>query len=167
MSIKENIKIGMPSATNEEVYEAARIANADGFIRDFPKGYDTSVGELGTTMSGGQRQRIAIARAMLKRPKILLLDEATSALDNQSEREVQAALDKITATTDLTVIVIAHRLFTIQVCDTIAVIVGGAVLQAGSHAKLMADRDGLYHAMVRSQDITGAVSRRSRSRVSM
>ncbi|NWV16746.1 ABCB8 protein, partial [Origma solitaria] len=109
-TIMENIRFGKPGASDAEVYEAARLANADGFIRSFPEGYDTIVGERGVALSGGQKQRIAIARALLKDPAVLILDEATSALDAQAERAVQEALDR--AATGRTVLLIAHRLST-------------------------------------------------------
>merc|ERR550525_656032 len=108
-------------------------------------GYETMVGELGGKMSGGQRQRIASARALLSKPSILLLDEATSALDSKSEREVQDAIDKITATGKQTVISIAHRLSTIKDSKTILVLVDGAVKEAGNHNELM-ERSGIYHS---------------------
>ncbi|NXH82283.1 ABCB8 protein, partial [Edolisoma coerulescens] len=111
-TIMENIRFGKPGASDAEVYEAARLANADGFIRSFPEGYDTIVGERGTALSGGQKQRIAIARALLKDPAVLILDEATSALDAQAERAVQEALDRAAA--GRTVLLIAHRLSTIR-----------------------------------------------------
>ncbi len=126
-SIMENIRYGKPSATDLEVMEAAKLANADEFIRSFPRGYSTRVGERGVTISGGQKQRIAIARALLKNPSILILDEATSALDAESERVVQEALDNVAA--GRTVLIVAHRLSTIQNADIIAVVSGGTIAE--------------------------------------
>ncbi|XP_019327031.1 PREDICTED: ATP-binding cassette sub-family B member 8, mitochondrial-like, partial [Aptenodytes forsteri] len=114
-TIMENIRFGKPGASDAEVYAAAQLANADGFIRSFPEGYDTIVGERGAALSGGQKQRIAIARALLKDPAILILDEATSALDAQSEKVVQEALDR--AVSGRTVLLIAHPLRTIRGAD--------------------------------------------------
>ncbi|KAJ3316863.1 ATP-binding cassette, sub-B (MDR TAP), member 8, partial [Boothiomyces sp. JEL0866] len=139
-SILENIKYGNPDATLDQIYQAAREANADSFIQSFPDKYNTIVGERGATLSGGQKQRIAIARALLKNPQVLILDEATSALDNSSERLVQQALDKLMK--GRTVLVIAHRLSTIQNADLIVVMQGkelkdGNVLETGSHKELL------------------------------
>jgi ATP-binding cassette subfamily B (MDR/TAP) protein 8 len=146
--VMENIRYGRPTATDDEVYEAAKFANADGFIKDFPSGYKTLVGERGVTLSGGQKQRIAIARALLKDPHILLLDEATSALDAQSERLVQEALDRVSK--GRTVLVIAHRLSTIQDADNIAVLQNGRLVESGNHKTLMMRR-GLYYDLVKRQ----------------
>ncbi|NXH41847.1 ABCB8 protein, partial [Dicaeum eximium] len=118
-TIMENIRFGKPGASDAEVYEAARLANADGFIRSFPEGYNTVVGERGTALSGGQKQRIAIARALLKDPAVLVLDEATSALDARAERAVQQALERAAA--GRTVLLIAHRLSTVRAAGLIAV----------------------------------------------
>uniref|UniRef100_A0A8C3NTU7 Mitochondrial potassium channel ATP-binding subunit n=1 Tax=Cyanoderma ruficeps TaxID=181631 RepID=A0A8C3NTU7_9PASS len=126
-TIMENIRFGKPGASDAEVYEAARLADADGFIRSFPEGYDTIVGERGTALSGGQKQRIAIARALLKDPAVLILDEATSALDAQAERAVQEALDRAAA--GRTVLLIAHRLSTVQDAHLIAVLAQGRVVE--------------------------------------
>nr|CAD1831709.1 unnamed protein product [Ananas comosus var. bracteatus] len=148
-SIKENILFGKEDATAEEVVAAAKASNAHNFISQLPHGYDTQVGERGVQMSGGQKQRIAIARAILKSPKILLLDEATSALDTESERVVQDALDA--ASIGRTTIVIAHRLSTVRNADVIAVMQAGEVRELGSHDELIADDGGLYSSLVRLQ----------------
>ncbi|CAA3030365.1 ABC transporter B family member 15-like [Olea europaea subsp. europaea] len=145
-SIKENILFGKEDASMEEVIEAAKASNAHNFISQLPQGYDTQVGERGVQMSGGQKQRIAIARAVIKAPKILLLDEATSALDSESERVVQEALDM--AAMGQTTIVIAHRLSTIRNADIIAVVQNGQVMEMGSHDELIEDEYGLYRSLV-------------------
>ncbi|KAL6888374.1 hypothetical protein ACP4OV_009400 [Aristida adscensionis] len=150
-SIKENILFGKEDATEEEVVAASKAANAHTFISQLPQGYDTQVGEHGVQMSGGQKQRIAIARAILKSPKILLLDEATSALDTESERIVQDALDL--ASLGRTTIVVAHRLSTIRNADCIAVMQYGEVKELGSHDELIADQNGLYSSLVHLQQI--------------
>ncbi|KAH9172317.1 hypothetical protein AeNC1_017757, partial [Aphanomyces euteiches] len=111
-TIAENIRHGKPGATDEEVYEAAKQANAYDFIMGFPMGFDTEVGDRGAQLSGGQKQRIAIARAIIKNPAVLLLDEATSALDTESEHVVQASLDRLLASRQRTTVIIAHRLST-------------------------------------------------------
>ncbi|CAN6184163.1 unnamed protein product [Urochloa humidicola] len=148
-SIWENIKFGKEDATEEEVMAAAKAANAHSFISQLPRGYDTQVGERGIQMSGGQKQRIAIARAILKSPKILLLDEATSALDTSSERAVQEALEL--ASVGRTTIVVAHRLSTIHNADMIVVIQSGEVKELGSHHELTANENGQYSSLVRLQ----------------
>uniref|UniRef100_A0A663DNH5 ATP binding cassette subfamily B member 8 n=1 Tax=Aquila chrysaetos chrysaetos TaxID=223781 RepID=A0A663DNH5_AQUCH len=147
-TIMENIRFGKPGASDAEVYAAAQLANADGFIRSFPEGYNTIVGERGTALSGGQKQRIAIARALLKDPAVLILDEATSALDAQSEKVVQEALDR--AVSGRTVLLIAHRLSTIQGADLIVVLAQGRVAEAGTHEELVR-RGGLYAELIRQQ----------------
>ncbi|KAJ6813392.1 putative multidrug resistance protein [Iris pallida] len=153
-SIKDNILFGKEDASTEEVIASAKASNAHNFISQLPQGYDTQVGERGVQMSGGQKQRIAIARAILKSPKLLLLDEATSALDSESERIVQEALDL--ASVGRTTIVIAHRLSTIRNAGTIAVVQAGRVVEAGSHDELMRDYEGLYSSLVRLQQTKGA-----------
>uniref|UniRef100_A0AAQ5YRT4 Mitochondrial potassium channel ATP-binding subunit n=1 Tax=Amphiprion ocellaris TaxID=80972 RepID=A0AAQ5YRT4_AMPOC len=151
-SIMENIRFGKPEATDAEVINAAKQANAHRFITGFPDGYNTVVGERGVTLSGGQKQRIAIARALIKNPSILVLDEATSALDAESERVVQEALDR--ATRGRTVLIIAHRLSTIQGADLICVISNGRIVEAGTHLELLG-KGGLYSDLIRRQRAEG------------
>jgi ATP-binding cassette subfamily B (MDR/TAP) protein 1 len=178
-SIRENIAYGCPGATQEEIETAARMANAHDFIVSFPDAYDTKVGDKGAQISGGQKQRIAIARALLKKPKILLLDEATSgesdpvrlvwlvlvasklqltlsfmflALDSESENGVQQALDKLLEQSSMTTIIIAHRLSTIKNADMIAVIVDGRVVETGTHGELIA-MQGYYFDLVEAQKL--------------
>jgi ABC-type multidrug transport system fused ATPase/permease subunit len=143
-SIRENIAYGKPGATDEEIMEAARNANAHEFVANFPEQYETIVGERGIKLSGGQRQRIAIARAILKDPAILILDEATSSLDSESELLVQEALDNLMK--GRTSFVIAHRLSTIRSADKIVLIDKGIVSEAGTHAELM-NQNGLYRKL--------------------
>ena len=152
-TVRENIRYGRSEATDTEVEEAAKAANAHGFIQDFEAGYETIVGERGVKLSGGQRQRVAIARALLKNPRILILDEATSSLDSESEALVQEALD--TLMQGRTTFVIAHRLSTIQNADQILVLDGGQVSQSGSHQELMT-RGGLYKQLFDQQFRRGA-----------
>eukprot|EP00049_Salpingoeca_infusionum_P008659 m.143059 g.143059 ORF g.143059 m.143059 type:complete len:1275 (+) comp14078_c0_seq2:641-4465(+) len=147
-SIRENIALGKDNATQEEIEHAAKLANAHDFIMAFPDKYDTMVGDSGTQMSGGQRQRIAIARALVSSPQILLLDEATSALDNESEKIVQAALDR--ASVDRTTLLIAHRLSTVFQADKIVVVREGVVLEQGSPQELL-DQQGAFYDMVIAQ----------------
>ncbi|GMI99183.1 multi-drug resistance 13, ATP-binding cassette B15 [Hibiscus trionum] len=148
-TIKENILFGKEDAQMEEIIKAAKASNAHNFISQFPQGYDTQVGERGIQMSGGQKQRIAIARAIIKAPKILLLDEATSALDSESERIVQEALDN--ASIRHTTIIVAHRLSTIRHADLIVVIQDGHVMESGSHDELMVNEKGFYSSLVQLQ----------------
>ena len=140
-TVAENIAYGRLDATPDEIAAAARAANAHGFISELPQGYETIVGERGVRLSGGQRQRIAIARAILKDPRVLILDEATSSLDNESEAAIQAALDGLLR--GRTTIVIAHRLSTIERADRIVVLERGQVVEQGTHAQLLA-LGGLY-----------------------
>ncbi len=148
-TIRENIAYGDTRADMEQIVEAARKANADTFIRAFPDGYDTVVGERGIQLSGGQRQRIAIARAVLKNPRILLLDEATSSLDSESEKLVQQALEKLME--GRTSLVIAHRLSTIINADKILVVDGGRIVEEGTHYDLLARDNGRYRQLSEMQ----------------
>ncbi|CDY37776.1 BnaC04g00490D [Brassica napus] len=149
-SIKDNIAYGKEDATLEEIKAAAELANASKFVDKLPQGLDTMVGEHGTQLSGGQKQRIAVARAILKDPRILLLDEATSALDAESERVVQEALDRIMV--NRTTVVVAHRLSTVRNADTIAVIHQGKIVEKGSHTELLKDPEGAYSQLIRLQE---------------
>lgn len=148
-SIAENIRYGNNSASLLEVERAARLANAHDFISGFGDGYNTQVGERGIQLSGGQKQRIAIARALLKNPKILILDEATSALDTESESLVQDALNKLMR--GRTTLVIAHRLSTVQNSDLICVLEGGRIVESGPHQDLIKNENGLYRKLVEGQ----------------
>ncbi|MFN3849239.1 MAG: ABC transporter ATP-binding protein [Spirosomataceae bacterium] len=148
-TIYENIAYGKPNATEAEIIEAARKANALDFIESFPEKLQTVVGERGVKLSGGQRQRIAIARAILKDPAILILDEATSALDSESERLVQDALDELMK--NRTTIIIAHRLATIRNVDKIYVLKNGEIAESGNHEELILKDDGIYANLVKLQ----------------
>jgi ABC-type multidrug transport system fused ATPase/permease subunit len=148
-SIKENILYGRPGASEADMIEAAKKANAYDFIMSFPQKFETIVGDRGIQLSGGQRQRVAIARAVLKDPSILILDEATSSLDSESERLVQEALDKLMV--GRTSIVIAHRLSTIKNADKIVVLQKGEVVEVGTHNELIQIEDGLYQRLSKLQ----------------
>lgn len=148
-TIRENIAYGRPEATEAEIVEAARKANAYDFIKSFPEGFETLVGERGIKLSGGQRQRVAIARAILKNPVILILDEATSALDSESEQLVQQAMHELMQ--NRTTIVIAHRLATIRKVDKILVIDGGEIVEEGSHSMLSMNPEGIYANLLKLQ----------------
>ena len=149
-TIRNNIALGRISATEEEVIEAAKIANADAFIREWENGYDTNIGDRGGKLSGGQRQRLSIARAVLKNPELLILDEATSALDTESEKLVQDALTKVLK--GRTSVVIAHRLSTIMNADKIIVIDDGRIVEQGRHEELLA-KGGVYAKLVELQSV--------------
>ncbi|MTV22187.1 ABC transporter ATP-binding protein [Staphylococcus delphini] len=149
-TVKENILLGRPDASFEEVVEAAKLANAHDFIMAFPQGYDTEVGERGVKLSGGQKQRLSIARIFLNDPPILILDEATSALDLESEAMIQETLEKLSH--DRTTIIVAHRLSTITHADKIAVIENGEIVEQGSHEALM-QREGAYRRLYSIQNL--------------
>uniref|UniRef100_A0A8C7C1T1 ATP-binding cassette sub-family B member 10, mitochondrial n=2 Tax=Neovison vison TaxID=452646 RepID=A0A8C7C1T1_NEOVI len=156
-SIAENIAYGADdpsSVTAEQIERVADVANAGAFIRDFPQGFNTVVGEKGVLLSGGQKQRIAIARALLKNPKILLLDEATSALDAENEHLVQEALDRLMA--GRTVLIIAHRLSTIKNANMVAVLDQGKITECGKHEELLAKPDGIYRKLMNKQRLVPA-----------
>ncbi len=149
-SIKNNLKLGAENATDEEVLEASKIANAYEFIKDLPNGFDTNIGDGGGKLSGGQKQRLAIARAVLKNPPIMILDEATSALDTESEQLVQVALENMMK--NRTSIVIAHRLSTIKNADVIIVMKKGKIVEQGTHQELLL-KNGVYKNLVNMQSI--------------
>jgi ABC-type multidrug transport system fused ATPase/permease subunit len=151
-TIRENIAYGKSGATDSEIIDAARRANAWDFIQGFPDKLDTIVGERGIQLSGGQRQRIAIARAVLKNPRILILDEATSSLDSESERLVQEALEKLME--GRTSLVIAHRLATVRKADKIIVLNEGTIVEQGTHNELLAKGNGLYKTLTELQFTT-------------
>ena len=149
-TIKSNIALGRPDATDEEIVEACKIANAHNFIMESPEGYDTNIGDRGAKLSGGQRQRLSIARAVLKNPEFLILDEATSALDTESEKLVQDALTKLLK--GRTSVVIAHRLSTIMNADRIFVVDEGRIVEEGTHDELLA-KGGVYAKLVELQNV--------------
>lgn len=147
-SVRDNIRFGRPDATDEEIVAAAKAAGAHDFIQELPDGYDTRLSSLGQNLSGGQRQRIAIARALLRRPRILILDEATSALDRQTEAAVQEGIKRLMA--GRTALIIAHRLSTIRDADRIVVMLGGRIVEQGTHEELLARR-GVYYQLYHVQ----------------
>jgi subfamily B ATP-binding cassette protein MsbA len=149
-TVKNNILLGTTNKTDDEIIEAAKIANAHEFIKDLPMGYDTNIGDSGNKLSGGQKQRLSIARAVLKNPPLMILDEATSALDTESERLVQDALEKMMQ--NRTSVVIAHRLSTIQKADLIVVLQKGKIIEQGTHNELIANNE-MYKKLVEMQSI--------------
>lgn len=148
-TIAENIRFGKPSATQKEIVDACKMANAHDFIAKLNKGYQMLVGERGYRLSGGERQRIALARALIRNPEILILDEATSNLDSHSEFLIQESLEKFK--NNKTVIIVAHRLSTIKNVDRILVIKKGKLIEAGFHEQLLENHNGLYSSLWRMQ----------------
>lgn len=154
-SVRHNILYGCDFATEDDMLNASKMANVHDFVMELEKGYDTNCGEKGVQMSGGQKQRIAIARALVRNPAVLILDEATSALDTESEALVQQALSRCAQ--ERTVIIVAHRLSTIEKANKIAVIVKGCLVQMGTHTELMTDTDGMYYSLVSRQMLSAKV----------
>ena len=149
-TIRDNISMPRPDASIETIIQVAQISGAHSFISEMPEGYDTVVGERGSTLSGGQRQRIAIARALITNPKIIIFDEATSALDYESERIIMDNLDKIKQ--NRTMLIIAHRLSTVQNCDIIVALDKGEIIEVGNHQELM-DKKGYYYNLYTQQGV--------------
>ena len=149
-TIANNIRLGKPAATEQDIVDAAKVANAHKFISDKEKGYETNIGDRGTKLSGGERQRMTIARAVIKNPPILILDEATSSLDTESERLVQDAINNMMQ--NRTSIVIAHRLSTIRHADEIIVLQKGRIVERGTHDQLLA-HNGFYKRLVEMQEV--------------
>ena len=147
-SIKNNLKIGNESATDEEIIKALKVANAWEFVKELPEGIETNIGDAGNSLSGGQKQRLSIARAVLKNAPIMILDEATSALDTESERLVQEALENMMK--NRTSVVIAHRLSTIQNADHIIVMKQGKIVEQGKHQELL-DKKEVYYSLIMMQ----------------
>ncbi|MBT8255570.1 MAG: ATP-binding cassette domain-containing protein, partial [Bacteroidia bacterium] len=149
-TVKGNLLVAKEDASNEEIIDALKVANAWEFVSQLPRGIDTNIGDSGNKLSGGQKQRLSIARAVLKNPPIMILDEATSALDTESERLVQDALEKMMI--NRTSVVIAHRLSTIQKADNIVVLLDGKIVEQGKHSELLEEK-GTYHSLVKMQSL--------------
>ena len=143
-TVRNNIAYGLGEVSDSEVFQVAREANAYEFIMSLPDGFNTIIGDKGATLSGGEKQRVAIARALLKKSSILIFDEATSALDNESEKEIQSAIEK--ASKDKTTFIIAHRLSTVEKADKICVLENGEITQSGTHNELIKE-EGLYNIL--------------------
>jgi ATP-binding cassette, subfamily B (MDR/TAP), member 1 len=159
-TIKENLLNSNPDATNNEIIDALKKANAYTFVMKLPDGINSEVGAIGSMISGGQKQRLAIARALLRNPDMLIFDEATSALDHKSEKEVQEAIDEIAKTTNITKVVIAHRLSTIKDADKIVVMDSGKIKEIGTHDQLKAKNEGIYADLCRTQEQADALLRK-------
>ena len=153
-TVKENIRFGLAHLSDEEVYAAARAALADEFISKLPDRYDTMVGEHGATLSGGERQRIALARILLRKPRILILDEATASLDSVTERSIMKTVNELTR--DITTVIVAHRLSTIAHCDSIFVFVQGRVVESGTHEQLI-KANGAYKKLWDAQQTESGI----------
>ena len=149
-SIRDNIAYGLNEATESEISNALEMANAQEFVDQMPKGIDTQIGERGASLSGGQRQRLAIARAIIRNPKILILDEATAALDAESESLIQDAISKLRK--NRTTFIVAHRLSTVRDADRIAVLEDGKIVEIGTHYKLI-EESGRYKELVNAQNV--------------
>jgi subfamily B ATP-binding cassette protein MsbA len=149
-TVKGNLKVAKENASDEEIIDALKVANAWEFVNTLPQGINTNIGDSGNKLSGGQKQRLSIARAVLKNPPIMILDEATSALDTESERLVQVALENMMK--NRTSIVIAHRLSTIQNADMIVVLSKGKIVEQGKHQELL-DKKGVYYSLVEMQSL--------------
>jgi ATP-binding cassette subfamily B protein len=148
-SVRENVALGTPGATDEQVWEALRVASADGFVAALPWGLDTRIGEQGLSLSGGQRQRLALARAVVGRPPVLVLDDPLSALDVHTEAEVEAALRRVLG--GVTALVVAHRPSTVQLADRVALLAGGRITAVGRHSELLAT-NGEYRRLLSTPD---------------
>ncbi len=154
-SVLENLKYSRPSATDEEAFAAAKLAQIDGFVQQLPNGYDTIIGDQGILISGGQRQRLAIARALIADPKFLIMDEATSALDSETERLIQEAVELYTK--GRTALISAHRLSTVRDADNIIVLSNGSIVEQGTHIELMA-YESHYKQLVQAQNAPSLTS---------
>lgn len=150
LSIRDNLKLVKEDITDEEMYEACKLACLDKFIESLPNKYDTIVGEAGVVLSGGQKQRLAIARALIQKTKIILFDEATSALDNETQSEIQNAISNLKD--EYTILIIAHRLSTIVNCDRIMVLENGKIVEQGSHQELL-EKSNTYKMLYRTEMI--------------
>jgi ATP-binding cassette subfamily B protein len=157
-TIAENIGYGKPGAALVEIMAAARVAHAHGFILSKPDGYDTQVGERGSTLSGGERQRVAIARAILHDPRILILDEATSSVDVETERQIQEAIGRLVQ--GRTTVAIAHRLSTLRHASRLVVLEGGRIVEVGTHEELMAKKGTFYELVQLQQQVSEAIALR-------
>ena len=153
-TVKENIRFGLEHLSDEEVYAAARAALADEFISKLPDRYDTMVGEHGATLSGGERQRIALARILLRKPRILILDEATASLDSVTERSIMKTVNELTR--DITTVIVAHRLSTIAHCDSIFVFEQGRIVESGTHEQLI-KANGAYKKLWDAQQTESGI----------